>query len=243
MADNWEDEDFDTAVVVPPPKPNWDDEDVDDGEIKESWEDSDEEKETKQATSAAAPARKKVPLAQRIAERNAENERKRQEIANRKAAASSEDEDEDPAERKKRLAALEQAADLENANDMFRGVTVQDKDNADKINGMNPKTKEEFEAFKTALVERIETFKNNRFYASMVDGLVTEVCRSLKDVDIRKISSALSRIANDKQREAKAKEKKKGASTKKPSVQVSSSAIDTTDYGGAYDDGDYDDFM
>ncbi|RKP25619.1 eukaryotic translation initiation factor 3 subunit J [Syncephalis pseudoplumigaleata] len=107
---------------------------------------------------------------------------------------------------------------------------------------MNPKTKEEFDAFKTALVERIETFKTSRHYAGMVEALATELCRSLKDVDIRKVSSALSRIANDKQREAKAKEKKKGAS-KKPSVQVSSSTIDTTDYGGAYDDGDYDDFM
>jgi UDP-N-acetylenolpyruvoylglucosamine reductase len=77
----------------------------------------------------------------------------------------------------------------------------------------------------------------------MIDGLVTELCRSLKDVDIRKISSALSRIANDKQREAKAKEKKKGSAARKPSVQMSNSTIDTTDYSGAYDDADYDDFM
>ncbi|KAI9597367.1 eukaryotic translation initiation factor 3 subunit J, partial [Syncephalis fuscata] len=234
-----DDEEFEVPAIAPPSKPNWDDEDVDDDEIKESWEDSDEEKE--KTTEVAASVKKKVPLAQRIAERNAENERKRQEMAARKEAASSGDEDEDPADRKKRLAALEQAADLENANDMFRGVSVQGK-TADKIATFHPKTKDDFEAFKTALVERIETFKTSRFYPAMIEALSTELARSLKDVDVRKISSSLSRIANDKQREAKAKEKKKGAS-KKPSVQVSNSAIDTTDYGGAYEDADYDDFM
>ncbi|RKP10043.1 eukaryotic translation initiation factor 3 subunit J [Thamnocephalis sphaerospora] len=240
MADNWEDEEFEVPAAAAP-KATWDDEDLDEGEIKagwtESWEDSDEEEEKPQA---AAPVKKKVSLAQRIAERNAENERKRQELAEKANQDDDEEDEEDIVSKRQRQIALEQAADLENATDMFRGVSVQDREAADKIASANPKSKEEFEAFKKALVERIEMFKSQRAYPTFVENLTTELARGLKDVDVRKVASALTRIANEKQRESKDKGKKKA--TKKPSVQVSSAGVDTTDYG-AYADADYDDFM
>jgi translation initiation factor 3 subunit J len=177
-----------------------------------------------------------VPLAKRIAER----ERQERENAEKRAAAVEEDEEEDEEDivsRRRRQDALEKAADLENATDMFRGVSIQDQELAKKIASANPRSKEEFEEFRKVLMERIETFKTQRAYPAFIESLTTELSRSLKDVEVRKIASALTRIANEKQREAKEKHKKK--TSKRPAVQVSN-VLDTTNYD---DYGDYDDFM
>lgn len=58
--------------IMAPLKKKWDDEDVEDT-VKESWEDSGEDEETEKKN--PGPIRpKKVPLAQKIAERKAEQE-------------------------------------------------------------------------------------------------------------------------------------------------------------------------
>jgi translation initiation factor 3 subunit J len=78
---DWENDFDDEEPVVPITKKKWDDEDVED-DIKDSWEESDEEEKPKPAL---APAKKKVPLAQKIAERQAEEERKKAEMEAKRA--------------------------------------------------------------------------------------------------------------------------------------------------------------
>jgi hypothetical protein len=78
---DWENDFDEEEPVVPVIKKKWDDEDVED-DIKESWEESDEEEKPKPA---AAPVKKKVPLAQKIAERQAEEEERKQELEAKRA--------------------------------------------------------------------------------------------------------------------------------------------------------------
>jgi translation initiation factor 3 subunit J len=73
---DWENDFDEDEPIVPVVKKKWDDEDVED-DIKDSWEESDEEEKPQPA---AAPAKKKIPLAQKIAERQAEEEKKKQEM-------------------------------------------------------------------------------------------------------------------------------------------------------------------
>lgn len=72
--------------------------------------------------------------------------------------------------------------------------------------------------------------------------MVREIAEPCKDMDIRKVASALQAMANEKQRQAKeaSKSKKKG----KPqlaAVGKNAALDDATSYRDVYDD--FDDFM
>lgn len=120
---NLEDE-LDVEVEVAIPKKNqWDDEDAED-QVKESWEDSDDEKESKEKKPAPV-LKKKVPLKQKIAEKQAAEEKKRQELEAKKLAGEDDkEEEEDAFARKERLRQLELEADMASATDLFSGVSV-----------------------------------------------------------------------------------------------------------------------
>ncbi|ORX94863.1 translation initiation factor eIF3 subunit [Basidiobolus meristosporus CBS 931.73] len=245
---DWEKEDFDEvpAVVVAKTGKFWDDEDEDSDGVKDNWDDSDseaEEEEEKKAAPVAAPAKpKKIPLAEKIRMRQEEEEKRKQQIAEKKAAMAG---DEDAAARRARLQALEVEADIENATDLFSGVSVKDTEVGNKLTRLQPKTKEEFDEFSTVLLERINsTSKQVRptVYMGFLEGFVRELASPLKDVEVRKLASILTTLANEKQRAAKdaAKGKKKTKKTTATIKQVD--AIDTTDYSRNLDD-DFDDFM
>jgi translation initiation factor 3 subunit J len=119
-----EDEDIDVKVEVAIPKKNqWDDEDAED-QVKESWEDSDDEKKP-EVKKAAPVIKKKVPLKQKIAEKLAAEEQKKKELEAKKLAGEDvEETEEDAFERKERMRRLELEADMANATDLFSGVSV-----------------------------------------------------------------------------------------------------------------------
>lgn len=144
---DWENDFDEEEPVVPIIKKKWDDEDVED-DIKESWEESDEEEEKPKP--AAAPAKKKIPLAQKIAERQAEEERKKQELEAKRialvciwwfcagkrtkltrlvlqAGRQQPETDEEAFERKEREKRLQIESDIQNASDLFSGVAVDGK--------------------------------------------------------------------------------------------------------------------
>lgn len=80
---DWEDEDV-PAVAVPVVTPGqWDDEDVDDDDVADSWDAEDEDDQDNKSPSSATsggPPKKKKTLAQKIAERKAEEERRKAEL-------------------------------------------------------------------------------------------------------------------------------------------------------------------
>ncbi|CAG8758127.1 2349_t:CDS:2, partial [Dentiscutata heterogama] len=108
------------------------------------------------------------------------------------------------------------------------------------LDRINPKTKEEFDEFSNLLVERIRKYEKQGLYVNFINGFVRELCSSLKDVDIRKVSSTLATVANEKAKASKEAQKSKKKKAK-PSLQAGKDDIlDTVDYGN-YDD-EYDDF-
>ncbi|CAO3649771.1 unnamed protein product [Mucor fragilis] len=150
---DWEDE-LDVEVEVAIPKKNqWDDEDAED-QVKESWEDSDDEKESKEKKPAPV-LKKKVPLKQKIAEKQAAEEKKRQELEAKKLAGEDDkEEEEDAFARKERLRQLELEADMASATDLFSGVSVTDmKDKP--LEEWKPRNRVEMDAYRKRLVEII----------------------------------------------------------------------------------------
>ena len=104
-----------------------------------------------------------------------------------------------------------------------------------------PTTKDEVEKLALALSDKISTYKlktavKYAFTEKLIRGLVD----SMDYTDIRKISSFLSTVANDKQRAEKDKKSGKKASTKKAQVRVDN---DDLAGPGGFDAGEFEDFM
>jgi translation initiation factor 3 subunit J len=76
-----------------------------------------------------------------------------------------------------------------------------------------------------------------------LENFIRELCLPIKDLEVRKISSTLTALANEKQRQQReaAKPKKKGK--EKPSLQGNQKTVGRPDTA-AYDNfDDFDDFM
>ncbi|KAH8554508.1 translation initiation factor eIF3 subunit [Umbelopsis sp. PMI_123] len=237
---DWENDFDEDEPVVPVVKKKWDDEDVED-DIKDSWEESDEEEKPEPA---AAPVKKKIPLAQKIAERQAEEEKKKLELEAKRSELASRQQpetDEEAFERKEREKRLQIEADIQNASDLFSGVAV--VDGSETIETMKPVTKEQFEAYQKRLVETISSHQKAGQYKTFLENFIRELCLPIKDLEVRKISSTLTALANEKQRQQReaAKPKKKGK--EKPSLQGNQKTVGRPDTA-AYDNfDDFDDFM
>ncbi|KAI9027318.1 eukaryotic translation initiation factor 3 subunit J [Phycomyces nitens] len=235
---DWEEEQ-DIEVSIPVSK-KWDDEDVEE-DVKDSWEDSDEEAKPEQP----AVVKKKVPLAQKIAEKKIAEEERKKELDAKKAAlakALEEETEEDAFDRKQRMRQLEVEADMNNATDLFSGVSIS-KDKAEvPIEQVKPKTRVEYEQYQKRIAAMIVANSKSINYANFVDQLVRELCVPMKDMDVRKAASSLTAMANDKQRAAKeaTKTKKKG----KPQLTGAGKTgvrDDMNTFESNYDD--FDDFM
>jgi len=88
------------------------------------------------------------------------------------------------------------------------------------ISSLNPTTKEEFAELSTRLIELIKLHQDKPLYASFVEMHVKALAQPLKDVDVRKAASALTTLANEKQKEQrdKASGKKKPKASSKPAL-------------------------
>ncbi|KAJ1928341.1 Translation initiation factor 3 subunit J component [Tieghemiomyces parasiticus] len=252
---DWEKEEFDEiAPIVAPKKSQWEDEDLDETNIKESWDDSNDSedeapKEPASSGAPAAPTRKRKSVAQKIAEKIAQREKEEQERAERRAKGLPEVEEEaedDIVARRQEARNRELTNDTENASDLFAGMTIKDQQFRDDLASINPRTMDDFDKFRKLLVERVTSYKNQRYYSTFVEAFVRELCVPLNDMDVRKVSSTLSSMANDKQKAArdaaKGKKKSKKSAAQVQTAPVKSGLFDKTDYANEnYDD--FDDFM
>ncbi|KAG9296532.1 hypothetical protein G9A89_015124 [Geosiphon pyriformis] len=240
--EDWDKEESDPDEVPVPlliAKKKWEDEDVEEDEIKESWEESEEEDGKSKSKPSKEPVKKRIPVEQKIAEREAKNKG----IAEKAAEAKQQDFLEDPVERKNRLHQLEVKSDLENAANTF-GVDLNDE--ISFLETINPKTKEEFEEFSRILVARISKHEKQGPYLGFINTFFRELCLPLKDVDVRKVSGTLYTLANEKTKALKDvnKGKKKGKPSKPSLTAGKFEPVDTTNYGSLDDDLDeFDDFM
>lgn len=215
------------------------------------WEESSDEEEDKpKATSAqtAAPPKKRGTLKAKLAEKE---KLKAERVAAGDDSVYDSDDVLDPREKARLDKEKELSADLNNAADLLGAaalggasltcahnsnfysleylfVGTSDKE-LDKIISSNPRTKEEFEALSSRIVEYIiKRHQSKPLYAMFVEHLAKELVAPLKDVETRKVASSLTTLANEKQREAKDKasgKKKKAAKPTLGSAKVASKCV------------------
>ena len=143
---------------------------------------------------------------------------------------------EDQLTEKMRLQKVQEDADLEITKALFEV--------AGGIDRMNPKTTEEFDAFREALKNKLQPLELSPHNVGFLDNLLRELCVSLDVEDLRRLSSTLTHMGNEKQKSIKStKQKKKTKATLgsvgKAAKKVDINNIDTFDDLG----GEFGDFM
>lgn len=91
----------------------------------------------------------------------------------------------------------------------------------DSLISAQPRTKEDFIDLSNKIVEYIiKRHQSKPLYPTFVEHFVREVAQPLRDVEVRKAASALTTLANEKQREQrdKASGKKKTKASGKPAL-------------------------
>ncbi|KAG8183028.1 hypothetical protein JTE90_015659 [Oedothorax gibbosus] len=235
MADgeaDWENEDFEPTLKKPILHTDrWEGEDEDD-DVKDNWDDEEaEEKEKPEQNMVAMQPKKKKPLAQIIAEK----EEKRRKELEEKQRLQKEQQNKDltPQERlanKLKQQKLQEEADLQLAKETF-GVI----DAVQTIDQMKPSSKEDFDNFKKALVEKIQQSEESPHFVSFLEDLFRDICLNVSPEDIKKVTSSLTALANEKTKVLKAKAGKK-KSKKGPSLNTRQDDLAIIDYGDEFDD-------
>lgn len=257
-----DDEEEDSTPPTSPPqvavrRSKFDDEE-DNDDVADNWEEEDdseaEAEKAKQAAEAkakadAAAAAAKKSKAQRIEEHR--NERLRQRLEEDEDETS----DEDEAEKRRIAKEQEKAGDLKHAEDLFgdltgpakktaRPVVAVDADDPtssvdlSSLKVFNPVTKDQFTKLREALVPLINAQSKKGPYVLFLQDLCRGLCAELPSNEVKKISTVLTTLSNEKMREEKQAEKG-GKKTKAQQTKAKLSAgrdisfkADTT----AYDD-------
>lgn len=261
--DNWDESESDTAAAPAPraavapvarPKPSkWADED-EEAKPASDWDASSDDEQTKAtpSTTAVAAPKKKKTFKAKMAEKEAA-------AANARRGAAGEldpgewragDDDDEPAG----LSVAEQRArelesDLKNTGDLLGAAALGDAPSElAELVTFNPRTKEDFQKLSNMIVEHvIQKHQSKPLYASFIELHARALAEPLRDVDVRKVASGLSALANEKQKEQreKASGKKKPKAAQKPGLGLAkaSTKVDTSAYEEALDDFGNDDFM
>ncbi|KAJ7031348.1 translation initiation factor eIF3 subunit [Mycena alexandri] len=258
---DWEGSDSDTPAngassppkVAPPAKKpvksKWEGEDEEDDGPASDWEASseDEDKPAAPAAPVEAPKKKgtlKAKLAQKEAERAARIEAGEEDGYDSDVVL-------DPREKLRRDRERELNADLNNAAELFGAAALGGTSSTelDSLISFQPRTKDDFVKLSNQIIEVIiKRHQNKPLYPIFIEHLARELAMPLKDVEVRKVASGLTTLANEKQKEQrdKASGKKKPKTGGKPALGAakSSGKVDTGLYDEALDDfGGGDDFM
>lgn len=202
------------------------------------------------AKAEAEAAAKKKSKAQRVADHQAARKQ-----AEEEEETSSEEEDE--AERRERLRKTEKDADLKHAEDLFgevaisnqrsttKPVVTQDPRNPDQSIDLSsfpifkPTTKAGFDTIREILVPLLTANAKKPHYTGFLSEFTKELVKDLPSGEIKKISSVLATLSNEKMKEEKAAEKG-GKKTKAAKTKASLVASRDTSYKAdttSYDDG------
>jgi len=275
MSDDWEESDSEPSVkgkslpakVAPakaapatPPvkkpavvKSKWDGEDKEEDAPVSDWEESSEEESSEEeARAPVAPPRKKGTLKAKLAQKEAQKAlEKNGDDSDEDDSDESYDSDAvlDPREKARLDKERELKADLNNAADLLGGAALGGtSSDLDSLISFQPRTKEDFQTLSDRIIEFvIQRHQNKPLYSSFIEHHARALAIPLKDVEVRKVASGLTTLANEKQKEQrdKASGKKKPKAASKPGLASSkpSSKHDTRVYDEALDDFGTEDFM
>lgn len=184
----------------------WQEEDADDGEVKDNWEDEDEEP-PKPEPKSEQPAKAK-PLGRRAA-KAAENAVA---AVNNRPLTAQELRDKKLAEEK-----AQKESDLKLTKQM---LGMEDKDIALEF-PLN--TQEDFDTFHRNLVHKLWCYDKSPHYYNLLEKLFRDLCVPLDTDELKSLSSTVNALFNEKVKVNKNKPKKK--STKGLALKVERSQI------------------
>lgn len=235
----WDNDDFEPRGFRAPVSDKWEGEDEED-DVKDNWEDEDDEKEkpveitistggiTISDDVRAFQKKKKRPIAEIIAEKEAQKEKELQEEKEKEVEDKRVKSPNEQAAEKLRQKKLQEESDLKLAKEAF-GLS----DNGEAvIDKMHPEGEEDFLKFEQALKDKITTYEKSPHYAAFLDKLFTDLVINVESEDVRKLSATLNSMYHEKLRQQKETEKKKKKKNK-ASLKVTRND-DLTDLG--YDD-------
>jgi len=224
-----------------PAKKKWEGEDQEESDPVSDWEESSEEESSDEPAAPVAPPKKKGTLKAKLAEKEAEK------AAKKNGADDSEEYDSDavldPREKARRDKERELKADLNNAADLLGAAALGGTSSSelDSLISFQPRTKEDFAKLSDRIIDFIiKRHQSKPLYHTFVEHHARALADPLKDVEVRKVASGLTTLANEKQKEQrdKASGKKKPKAANKPGLGglKSSARQDTGVYDEALDD-------
>lgn len=205
----WDEEERDSPVVVRVAD-RWEGED-DDGDVKDNWDDEDEEPVSEKKPVTAAPTAvsksKKKKLAEAIAAKEAAESARRVPVTADEILAD-----------KLAKQRLQEESDLRLAIESF-GLS-------DSV------SREQLDEVRKSLVDKLKLVEKSIHYVSFLEATFRDLCAALDADDIKRLGSNLTALSNEKQKATKnVKKKKKGAA-----IRVERSELDYEDDGHEYDD-------
>ncbi|XP_030620559.1 eukaryotic translation initiation factor 3 subunit J-B isoform X1 [Chanos chanos] len=245
-ADSWDADNFEPTEPVKK-SDKWEGEDEDE-DVKDNWDDEDEEEEKKveeKTTEVKVPEKKK--LSDKIREKENQQKKKQEELRKKvqESEVTKELTAEEQAAEKLRLKKLQEESDLELAREAFGVENASSTTNsASTIDAMCPSSKEDFIVFEKMLKDKISQYDKSVHYSSFLESLFRELCISLEVDDLKKISTSLSVLLSEKQKQekqTKGKKKKKAALTGGLKAKMKDDLADYGEFDGSYQD--YEDFM
>lgn len=226
-----DDEEEDSTPPTSPPqvaarRGKFDDEE-DNDDVADNWEEEDDSEAEREKAKKAAEAKAKAD-AEAAANKKSKAQRIEEHRNQRLQQRLEEDEDDssDEDEMTKRRIAKEQekAGDMKHAEDLFGDLTGPTKrtgkpvvttDPNDPANNIdlsslaifNPTTKDQFAKLREALVPLINVHSKKGPYVLFLQDLCRGLCAELPSDQVKKVSSVLTTVSNEKMREEKAAEK------------------------------------
>ncbi|XP_078539091.1 eukaryotic translation initiation factor 3 subunit J [Lissotriton helveticus] len=243
--DSWDVDEFVPAVevpavaTVPVVADRWAGEDEEE-EVKDNWDDEEEgaEDSKKEAEKTDTKVSEKKKLQDKIKEKELKLKKKQEEIQKQLEEPQQELTPEEQVAEKLRLKKLQEESDLQLAKEAFGDCAV-------SVDALNPSSKEDFAEFGRLLKEKITHYEKSLHYTNFLETLLRDVCISLEVDDLKKISTSLSALYSEKQKQEKNKAKKKKKGVLPGGGFKANMKDDLADYGG-YDAGyarEYEDFM
>ncbi len=176
-------------VITPVSKGDkWSGEDEDD-DVKDNWDDEEEEDKVIDAEKQQIPVKQTVLSAKKKKLlKFAEKDRKDKNESESKPRTA-EEILADKLERQR----LQEESDLLLAKDAFG----ESKDTSSGLD-ISLSSREDFDAFKKSLVEKLLTYDKSPHYVNFLENLFRELCVSLESDDIKRLSSSLTALFNEK---------------------------------------------
>ncbi|XP_042213903.1 eukaryotic translation initiation factor 3 subunit J-like isoform X2 [Homarus americanus] len=211
----------------------------------DNWDDEEEDKEKTATDSTAAPVKKKKKkLTDIIAEKEArqlEELEKRKKEAEEKAKLQTA---EGKLAEKMRLQKIQEDSDLQLANELLGSTSSITEEDNKMLDDIDLSTSSGLESFRKALTSKIrisERLEKRPFFVTFVEDICRDLCQNLEVEEVKRVSTVINSIYNEKVKAGKPKSKKKAGGKAKLNVGQGAIADDLGNDFGGYNE--YDDFI